>query len=690
MKRGLWLIGAVLLAYGSAVPGDFVWLDHTEIERAGYRVEGVDDLSKVFRYSLDRYLIRDRVQPAEMPGGYFRPIYALSISADWSLFGARPAFFHFENLLWHVAVALLLYALGLRLFARLYRADTIAFCAALLFAVHPLAIQSVSWISGRKDAMCAAFLVAALLALFRAGEQEGSRRFVCWSVAAGVATLLASLSKELGLLIPVLASALVWLMQPAQTGAAHDRRRRTAQALVAPWCAAAAVVAYRVLALGVSDLHATRPADSFAENVATSATLLWRYVGSVLLPGPPRLSDGWPIVQAIGPLEVAAIAGLLLVAGLSLLSVWRRGPLAAPLMWLAVLAAPASGLVPLRHFHAERYLYPAYWGLLAVVWIGLLHYRLLDRLLPGLASRTEARKWGFAGLAAVALATAGVTATSNLVWWSDETLFRDAIERDPHYVEGRLGLALHAYQQGELAESVVLSRRAIEDGNSRSHTAYWAPFVAYLNLAGALDGLHRSDEAYSAYLAALGYRPDDQRVLCRAGRAALALEQPRRAVEHLTRASQLVRAERSGGPKRVDGAGFECELALALAHSALAEWAVALQQLERLTALRPRNLPARRAWIRAQLELGHLEQANLSLRSLRGLAPERADLLALEAWVLFRQSAFQAATDAWHRGHELDPAEPLLWQVAARFESAFASPAPLPPPRAVQPGAGGG
>ena len=80
LKRGLWLIAAALLAYGSALPGDFVWLDHLEIERAGYRVEGVEDVSKLFRYSLDRYLIRDRVQPEMMSGGYFHPLYALSIS----------------------------------------------------------------------------------------------------------------------------------------------------------------------------------------------------------------------------------------------------------------------------------------------------------------------------------------------------------------------------------------------------------------------------------------------------------------------------------------------------------------------------------------------------------------------------------------------------------------------------------
>ena len=669
LKRGLWLIGAVLLAYGSALPGDFVWLDHIEVERAGYRVETSDDLSKLFRYSLDRYLIRDRVQPEDMSGGYFRPLYGLSISADWFLFGARPAFYHAENLLWHAALVLLLYGLGLRLFAALHRGRTIAFSAALLFAVHPLAIQSVSWISGRKDAMCGAFIAAAMLALLRAGEQPGAVRLALFGVLAGIATLAASLSKELGLLVPVLGCGLVWAWRPPSEAGQSFQRARAARALVALWLPALAVGIYRMAGIGIADLNASRPAEGLFANVATSATLLWRYVAAVLLPGRPRLSDAWPVAQAAGPGEIAAVVGMLVLAGLGIAAVLRRAPASPALVWLGVLAAPATGLVPLRHFHAERYLYPAYWGLIAALLIALLHHRLLDRCVPRLARRPDASTWGYAALAVVAIATASLTATSNLVWWSDETLFRDAIERDPHYVEGRLGLALYLSQQGEHAEAVAQSRRAIAEAEDESRTAFWAPFVAHLNLAGALDSLGRRGEAYAAYRDALRYRPDDPRVLCRAGRAALALSRPAPALDHLMRA------------QRVGTTDFECDLALALAHGELGDWDLALRELDVLSAARPRNLPAHRARIRALLELGHIEQAEASLEAVQGLVPERADLLALEAWLRFAKGERAAALEAWRRAHELDPRDALLWRVAARFAVDFPE-----PPRPLGPG----
>jgi len=186
--------------------------------------------------------------------------------------------------------------------------------------------------------------------------------------------------------------------------------------------------------------------------------------------------------------------------------------------------------------------------------------------------------------------------------------------------------------------------------------------------------LQRPDEAYAAYREALRYRPDDLRVLCRAGRVALARSQAAQAMEHLGRAAQLAAA----GLGSVD---FECRLARAVTHGELDEWRIAAAELAPLTAERPRNLPARLASLRAQLERNQIDEATLALNFIESLAPERADLLALKAWLLFRKRDNEAAEEAWLRGYSLDASEPLLWEVVERFGSHFEIPLPPLPER---------
>jgi hypothetical protein len=80
----LWLALAVVLAYGSAIPGDFVWIDHLEIEEGGYRIVQSEDFGSVWNLTLGQYIERHQGIP-ESRGGYWRPLYALSLSLDWGL-----------------------------------------------------------------------------------------------------------------------------------------------------------------------------------------------------------------------------------------------------------------------------------------------------------------------------------------------------------------------------------------------------------------------------------------------------------------------------------------------------------------------------------------------------------------------------------------------------------------------------
>ena len=228
-----WIFLAVFAAYATAIPGDFVWLDHVEIEQGGYRIVAGSDWLRVWTLPLDRYLHRDSGL-TEVGGGYWRPVYAISLSLDWGLWGERAWLYHLENILWHLLVVFGLYALGRRLLARHPSGGRIAFWAALLFAVHPLGVHSVTWISGRKDLMCAAFGVASLLAFFetlsdRGVPAGGGRHRPVLGIALAAALLVLSVgSKELGFLVPLAATVLLpWIpMSHDPLNPRSARRRR--------------------------------------------------------------------------------------------------------------------------------------------------------------------------------------------------------------------------------------------------------------------------------------------------------------------------------------------------------------------------------------------------------------------------------------------------------------------------------
>src|ERR1035438_9564520 len=98
----------------------------------------------------------------------------LSPMLDCQLYGLEPAGHHLTSLLFHALNTMLLYILLRRLTGALWRS---AFVAAL-FALHPLHVESVAWVSERKDVLSACFFFLALYAYLRYTEQPGLRRYL--------------------------------------------------------------------------------------------------------------------------------------------------------------------------------------------------------------------------------------------------------------------------------------------------------------------------------------------------------------------------------------------------------------------------------------------------------------------------------------------------------------------------------
>lgn len=160
-------------------------------------------------YLTDNPLVRS-LSPANLariftttpPHTLFNPLVTLSFAIEYKLWGLEPLGYHAVNLLLHLVNALLVFALARGLAAR----RGTALLASLLFALHPLRVDSVAWVTERKDLLSAFFLLLALLAYRRFLERDASRAYL----AALLLFAAAVLAKMSALVLPALLLLMDW------------------------------------------------------------------------------------------------------------------------------------------------------------------------------------------------------------------------------------------------------------------------------------------------------------------------------------------------------------------------------------------------------------------------------------------------------------------------------------------------
>jgi len=264
----------------------------------------------------------------------YHPLHLLSYLPDRWLWRDSPAGFHALNLLLLAVGAALLFAL-----CRRVAGSGAAAVATLLFAAHPLTVEPVEWVSGRKDLLAAAFFLGALL-VEDARPLERTR-----PAAAGLALFVAALlSKSSALCLPpILWCWLVWMRGASPRAAAW----RTA-----PYAALAAIEAVLVVTIWrTHQMIPPRPTAAAIDVLATLATygrrLLW----------PSDLAPLYPDLMPAPALSAAVAGAALIAAAVS----WRRWAAPARFALAAFLLAllPVANLVPVVFRFADRYAFLA-------------------------------------------------------------------------------------------------------------------------------------------------------------------------------------------------------------------------------------------------------------------------------------------------------------------------------------------
>jgi len=557
----------------------------------------------------------------------WHPLTWLSLMLDVQLFGPRPGPMHLINALWHIANVLLLFLAVRALTGTVWRS---AFVAAL-FAVHPLHVESVAWVSERKDVLSTFFGLASIWCYARFARNQNRK----WYLATAGTLTLSLLAKQMFVTLPFVfllfdCWPLARLRGPDWRGSI---RRLVAEKI--PLLAISAVfsiVAFVVQRLGgaVQKLQIYSLATRFENAVVVYVLYLWKMIW------PQNLAAYYPHPGsgiALGQVSLA----LLVLAAISAVAVaWRRRRPYLLVGWCVYLGTlvPVIGLVQIGHQQmADRYTYLPLVGIfIALTW-------LVADLLAAASRKRFLAPVAAAGLVAILAALAW---RQTAYWHDSERLFLHTIASTGGNAFAENGLGHVLLVQGRIEEARSHLQRALEV-EPRS--------VAALNNLGQLSfAKERFDDAVAYCRRALEIEPKNTvthdflgTVLFRMGRVDDGIEEFRESI-------------------RIDRLDVPAHMNLGNIFRSSGRLEESLESF-RTAARIDRRSPAARISVGTVLfDLGRTDEAEANYRAALKLAPDDAEAHANLGIALHKQERLEEALHEFEQAHRLDPGNAVARQ----------------------------
>ena len=468
--------------------------------------------------------------------GHYIPLTWMTFGLDYLLWGMNPVGYHLTSLLLHAANAVVFFFLVRRILTlalpgpaeRGHAVPVAAGFAALVFAIHPLRVESVAWVTERRDVLSGLFYLVTILMYLWACERGARGRGWYWlSVAVFVGALL---SKSMVVNLPVvllildayplrrLGGALGWWSEPA---------RRVYVEKIPFVLLAAAASAIAVMAQSSVHAAASLAQLSVPGRLAVSAYGLSFYLWKTV--APVNLSPLYELRPPVNPGTMPFILsyGLVLAITAIILALRRRVP-GLPAVWLAyiVVLLPVLGIFQSgQQIAADRYTYLAGLGWAILAGAGLLFS--LGRSKTGTLTTSP-----IAGVAMCLVVGLGVLTWDQVkVWHDSEKLWTHVLAMDPQssIAENNLGVARAG--ERKLAEAVEHYQRALQIRPEHAGAHY--------NLGNALARQGKLTEAIEHYQQALHLKPDSAEAHNNWGLALANQGQYAEAIEHYRQALQI-------------------------------------------------------------------------------------------------------------------------------------------------------
>ena len=483
------VIAAGLLAYSNSFTGGFFW----------------DDVWSILRNPTIRHLwpIWNPLLPLRGSGWTVagRPLVNLSLAINYALGGFNVWGYHALNLTVHILAGLALYGIVRRTLVRPKLPDRfgavsneLALAIAVLWMVHPLQTQSVTYIVQRAESIMGLCYLVTLYCFIRGAESQQPR---LWHGLSVTACALGMASKEVMVSAPLMVPLYDRAFLSGSFREAWRRRWPQYLALATTWI----VLSYVVISADsfATTLRITKMRWTRWEYLATQMNVILYYLRLSLWPTPFSLGHPWPIAKTwMSILPPTAVVVTLLVASAW---AWRRNPSWGFVgVWFFLILAPSSSFIPLNDLVFEHRMYLSLAAVVSLVVLGV--YSVVGRQ----------------SLTVFAVVAIGL---GFLTWRQNQTY-----RMNPY---SSLGFALQ--NAGRTQEAIGCYEQALRVRPDDAPT--------HFNLATALEEGGRVQEAIGQYEQALQLNPNYPEAHNNLGLALERLGRTSEAIEHYERALRL-------------------------------------------------------------------------------------------------------------------------------------------------------
>jgi tetratricopeptide (TPR) repeat protein len=644
----LFLFVVTVIAYQPAWHAGFIWDDD--------------------RYVTDNPLLsmpsgfqRIWFAPKYTPSQYF-PLTYTALRVEHSFWGINPAGYHWVNILLHAINALMVWQVLKRL------AVPGAWLAAAIFALHPVQVESVAWISEQKSILSLFFFLSALLAWIEFIE-ERPKRLWRWYGLTVIFFALALASKTTACTLPAALILVLWL-----------KRKRI------DWQRWAQMVPFLALGAGMGLVtvwweglyqgpEGKLLSVGVMERVLVASRAVWFYAGKLFWPA--NLTFSYPLwkINLADPLAyawLAAIAGLCAAIYFGRRFVGRN--ILVGVLFFVVTLSPLLGFIMCYTFHysfvADHYQYAACIGLIALAAAGIV------------------KVFGKQSIARLVCCGALLFGLGFLTWQQSrtysnlETLWRTTIERNPNSLLAHNNYGVMLSDRGQFDEAITHFEKVLDmqpddpDGHDNFGNALLkkgnadgaifhyqealksAPYRAdvHFNFANALVQQGKSSEAVAHFQKACELKPDYVEAFNNAGSLLLKAGQINEAIVCWEKAIQI----------RPNLALPHNNIGYALCR--LGKMDEGIRHLQRAVEIEPSSVDARNNLAVALLQAGRTDEAILQLQKILEIQPQNSAALhnmASLAWKLatFPDASFRngkKAVELARRANQLSGGENVI------------------------------